>query len=154
MCTVAYFFGEDIAWVYGTRDVVEIHLLGLDAVADCAVFKADMLHVLDDGAFGPVDCTRVVVVETGRSGGVGKIHVITPVSEREDLLDAFVRGTDFGFAGGVTCTGLADEFPGDGAAAAHDEKTAHGVIFEHLNLNAIFKRTSNLTSPVGVTEAL
>ena len=50
--------------------------------------------------------------------------------------------------------GLADEFPGDGAAAAHDEKTAHGSIFEHLNLNAIFKRTSNLTSPVGITEAL
>ena len=83
---------------------------------------------LGGGALGPVDCTLVVAAETGRTGGVGKFHGITPVSEREDLLDSFVHGADFGFSGRATCMGLTDGFPDDGAAASHDEKTAHRAI--------------------------
>ena len=137
VCAVVHFFGEDIAWVDGTRDVVEVHLLALDAVADGEGLEADVAHALGGGALGPVNGALVIVVQTSRSVGVGEVHVITPVSEREDFLDSLVRGADFSFAGGATCARLADGFPGDGAAAAHDEKAAHGAVFEHLNFHPV-----------------
>ena len=108
MCAIAHFFGEDVARVDGTRDVVEVHLLFLDAVADGAVLETDVAHALGGGALGPVDGTLVIVVHTVRSFGVGEVHVVTPVSEREDFLDSLVRGADFSFASGATCAGLVD----------------------------------------------
>ena len=108
-------------------------------LADGAVLEADVAHALGGGALGPVDGSLVILVQTGRSVGVGEVHVITPVSEREDFLDSLVRGPDFSFAGGATCARLADGFPGDGAAAAHDEKAAHGAVFKHLHLRAVFE---------------
>ena len=120
MCFIAHFFVKDATWIDGIRDVVDVHLLCLDAVADGAVLEVDVAHALGGGALGPVDGALVIVVQTGRSVGVREVHVITHVSEREDFLDSLVRGTDFSFAGGATCAGLADSFPGDGAAASHD----------------------------------
>ena len=105
----------------------------MDAVADGAVLEADVVHALGGGALRPIDGALVIVVQTGGSVGVGEVHVITPVSEREDFLDSIVRGADFGFAGGATRAGLLDGFLGNGAATAHDEKAAHGAVLEHLN---------------------
>ena len=62
MCAIAHFFGEDVAWVDGTWDVVEVHLLCLDAVADGAVLEADVTHALGGGSLGPVDGALVVVI--------------------------------------------------------------------------------------------
>ena len=62
VCGVAHFFGEDVTWPDRTRDVVEIHFLGLDAVADGAVFEADVAYALGGGALGPVDSALVIVV--------------------------------------------------------------------------------------------
>ena len=44
VCTITHFFREDIGCFDGTRDVVKIHFLGLDAVAGGAVLKADLTH--------------------------------------------------------------------------------------------------------------
>ena len=95
-----------------------------------------------------------IVVETGRILSAGEVHVITPVLEIEDFLDSLVRGTDFGFAGGATCAGLTYVFPGNGAAAAHDEKAGHGAVLEHLSFDAIFIGRTDMAAPVGVTEFL
>ena len=42
--SVAHLFGEDVARVDVSRDVVKIHLLGLDAVTNSAVLEVDMTH--------------------------------------------------------------------------------------------------------------
>ena len=55
VCPITHFFGEDVTWVDGPRDVVEVHLLCLDAIADGAVLEADVAHALGGGALGPVD---------------------------------------------------------------------------------------------------
>ena len=46
MGSITHLFGEDVAWVDGTRDVVEIHLLCLNAVTDSTIFEVDMAHSL------------------------------------------------------------------------------------------------------------
>ena len=151
---VAHFLGEDVTRVDCTRDVVQVYLLGLDAVADCAVFEANVAHTFGGSTFGPVDGALVVVVEAGGGFRVGEVHVVTPVAKREDFLDGFVGSADFGFAGRAACAGLADGLPSDGAAAAHDEKAAHGAVFEHLHLRAVVESRADLTTPVGVAETL
>ena len=101
--SIKHFFGEDVARVDGTRDVVDIHLLCLNNVTDGTIFEVDMVHTFGSGAFGPVNSHLVVVVETGRAGGVREGHVVMAISEGEDLLDYLVRGAYFGFAGGAAC---------------------------------------------------
>ena len=125
MSAIAHLLGEYIAWVDCTRNVVQVYFRGLDAVTDGAVFEADVAHPLGGGTLGPVDGTLVVILETGGSIGVGKVHIVTPVAKKEDLFDGFIRGRDFGFAGGAACSRLADGLPGDGASTAHDEESAH-----------------------------
>ena len=66
---VVHFLGEDVTWVDCTQDVVQVYLLGLDAVTDCSVFEADVAHTFSSSTFGPVDGALVVVVEAG--GGLG-----------------------------------------------------------------------------------
>ena len=46
VCPITHLFGEDVTWVDGTRNVVEVPLLCLDAVADGAVLEADVAHAL------------------------------------------------------------------------------------------------------------
>ena len=62
-----------------------------------------MEHALGSDALGPVKSPLIVVVETGRDGGVREVHVVTAMAEEEDLLDYLVRGADFSFAGGAAC---------------------------------------------------
>ena len=62
VCAIAHFFGEDVTLVDGTRDVVEFHIICLDAAADSAVLGADVAHALGGGALGPVGGALVVVV--------------------------------------------------------------------------------------------
>ena len=76
------------------------------------------------------------------------------MSKREDFLNGLVRGADFGFAGGATCAGLADGFPGNGATAAHDEKAAHVEVLKHFNFHAVVYSQTDMAAPVGVTESL
>ena len=152
--SITYFFGEDVARVDGIRDVVEIHLLCLNTVSDGTIFEVDMAHALGAGAFVPVNSPLVVVVETGRASGVREVHVVTEMAEGEDILDGLVRGADFGFTGGEACSFLTDRFPGNGTAAAHDDKSAHGAVLEEFNLSAVVDGISNLDAPVCVTEVL
>ena len=154
MGAVAHFLGEDVTWVDCARDVVHVDLLRLDAITDGAVFETDVAHALGGGTLGPVNGALVVVVESSGSVGVREVHVVAPVSKSEDLLDGFIRGTDFSFAGRATCSRLTDGFPGDGASAAHDEETAHGAVFEHFHLRAVVDRGADLATPVGVAESL
>ena len=58
---LTHFFGEDVARVDSTRDVVEIHLLCLDNVADGTIFEVDMAHALGAGSLGPVNSPLVFV---------------------------------------------------------------------------------------------
>ena len=125
MGAITHFFGEDSAWVDGTRDVVDIHLLCLNNVTDITIFEVDMSHALGAGAFGLVNSPLVVVVDTGRDVGVREVHVVTAMAEGEDLLDCLVRGADFGFVGGAACLLLTDGLPGNGTTASHDDKSAH-----------------------------
>ena len=90
MVSITHFFGEDVAWVYGTRDVVEIYLLCLNTITNSTIFEIDVIHALGDGALSPVNSPCVVIVETGRTGGVREVHVITAVAKGEDLLDGLV----------------------------------------------------------------
>ena len=59
---ITHFFGEDVARVDGTRDVVEIYLLFLNTVTYGTIFEFDMAHAIGVGAFGPVNSPLVVVV--------------------------------------------------------------------------------------------
>ena len=93
VCAVVHFFGEDVAWVDETHGVVEIHFLSLDAVADGAVFEADVTHTLGGDTFGPVDGTLVINVEAGGSISIGEVHVVAPMAKRENFFDSFIHGT-------------------------------------------------------------
>ena len=73
-----------------------------------------MSHALCAGAFGPVNSSLVVFVETVWASGVREVHLVTTMAEGEDLLDCLVCGADFGFAGGVACLFWADSFSGNG----------------------------------------
>ena len=154
MGSITYLFGEYVAGVDGTRDVVEIRLFCLNAATDSKIFDVDVAHALGAGAFGPVNSPLVVVVDTGRSGGVREVHVVTSMAEGEDLLDCLVRGAVFGFAGGAAGSFLTDSFPGNGTTTAHEEKAAHGAVLEELNIGAVSNGISNLAAPVCVAEAL
>ena len=134
--------------------MIQVHLLSLDAVTDGAVFETDVAHALGGGTLGPVNGALVVVVESSGSVGVREVHVVAPVSKRQDFLDGFIRSADFSFACRATCSRLTDGFPGDGASAAHDEETAHGAVLEHFHLRSIVDRGANLATPVGVAESL
>ena len=154
MGSITHLFGEDIARVDGTWDVVEIHILFLNTITDGTIFEVDMAHALGDGAFGPVNSTLVVIVETGQAGGVREVHVVTAMAEGEDMIDCLVRGADFGFAGVAACSFLTYGFPGNGTTTVHDEKSAHGAILDEFNLSAVVEGMSNLAAPVCVAKAL
>ena len=113
-----------------------------------------MSHALCAGASGPLNSTLVIVVETVWTGGVREVHVVTAMSEGEDLLDCLVCGTDFGFPGGAACLFLMDSFLGNVTTAGHDEKSAHGAVLEDFNLSAAVDGISNLAYPVCVAESL
>ena len=81
MGSITHFFGEYVAWVDGTQDVVEIHLIFLNSITDVTIIEVDMAHTLDSGAFGPFSSPLVVVVETGRAGGVREVHVVTAMED-------------------------------------------------------------------------
>ena len=151
---ITHFFGEDVATVDGNRNVLEIHLLFLNTVTNGTIFQVNMSHALCAGAFFPVNITLVVVVETGRAGGVREVPIVTAMVEGEDLLDCLVRGADFGFPGGAACLFLMDSFLGNVTTAGHDEKSAHGAVLEDFNLSAAVDGISNLAYPVCVAESL
>ena len=111
MCAIAHFFREDVTWVDDTRDVVEIHLFGLNDVVDITVFKVDAAHALAAGALGPVHGVLIVVIEAGRAVGVWEIHGVTVVAEGDNFLAA--------------CALFAHCLPGDGAATPHGEEASH-----------------------------
>ena len=90
VCPIVHFFDEDVAWVGATWNAVEVHLIGVHAVSDCAVIESDVTHDLGGGALGPVDNALVAIVEMGRCGGVGEVHIIALVTEREHFLDGFI----------------------------------------------------------------
>ena len=46
MSSVSHLFSEDVARVDVSGDVANIHLLGLDAVANSAVLEVDVTHAL------------------------------------------------------------------------------------------------------------
>ena len=48
---VAHLFGEDVAGVDGSGDVVNIHFLGLDTVANSAILEVDVAYALGACAF-------------------------------------------------------------------------------------------------------
>ena len=105
----------------------------------------------------PLDQSTVpwlFVVEASGVDGVWEVHVIASVAEGEDFLDRLVGGTDLGFACGAASTFLANCFPRDGAASAHDEVAAHGAALEKFNLFTVWHRAANLAAPVGVAETL
>ena len=134
--------------------MAEIHLFGLNDVADSTVLEFDVTHLLGAGTFGPINGALIVVVDTGGTIGIQKVYVIISVTEGNDFLNSFVRGADFSFAGGAACAFLVDRFQGDEAAATHDEEAAHGAVLEHINFLTIFDGAANLSTPAGVTEAL
>ena len=154
MGSITNYFGEYVAWVDVTQDVVEFHLLCLNDITDCTIFEVDMAHDIGAGAFGPVHHPLVVVVETGRAGGVREVHVVTAMTKVEDLLDCLVRGADFGCAGGAAGLFLTDGFPGNWTTAAHDDKAAHGAVLVEFNFIAVGDGISNLAAPVCVAESL
>ena len=154
MGSITHFFGEYVAWVDGTQDVVEIHLIFLNSITDITIIEVDMAHTLDSGDFGPFSSPLVVVVETGRAGGVREVHVVTAMADGGGILDCLVCGTDFGFAGGASGSFLTDGFPGNGTTSVHDEKSAHGAVLEEFNLSTVGNGISNLVAPVCVVEAL
>ena len=96
----------------------------------------------------------VVIVETGWTGGIREVHVITVMAKGKDLLDCIVRGTNFGFTGRAVCVFLTDGISGNGVSTAYDEEAAHRSIFEEFNFNSFFDGTANLATPVGVAETL
>ena len=63
--------------------MVEIYILGFNAVADCTFFEIYMAHAL-----GLVHYTLVVVVKMGRTGSVGEVHAVTPMPEERISLTA------------------------------------------------------------------
>ena len=154
MGSITHFFGEDVARVDGTWDVVDIHLLCLNTFTKNTIFEVDIAHALGDGAFGPVNSPLVVGVETGWAGGIREVHVVITMAEGEDILHCLVRGADLVFAGGAACSFLTDGFPSNGTTVAHDEKSAHGAVLEEFNISAGINGISNLSDPVCVTEAL
>ena len=153
MGSITHFFGEDVARVDGTQDMVETHLLCLNTVMDGIIFDVDMAYALGTGALVPVNSPLVVIVEMGQTGGVREVHVITAMTKGDDLLDGLC-GMDFGFAGGAACSFLTDGFSGNGTTAAHDEKYAHGAVLEEFNLSTISNSISNVAAPVCVAEDL
>ena len=152
--SITHFFGEDIVRVDGTRDVVEIHILCLNTVPDSTIFEVDMAHALGAGAFGPVNSSLVVFVETVWASGVREVHLVTTMAEGEDLLDCLVCSAEFGFTGGANCSFLTESLLGNGTTSAHDEKSAHGAVLEEFNIGAVVDGISNLAAPVCVAESL
>ncbi len=149
-----HFFGEDGAWVYSTMNIVNIGLFGLDDVADGAVVEVCMDHTFGAGTFGIVNGILVVVVERSGRRHIREVHFISVVAEREDLLDGFIGGVDFCFAGGAAGAFLADGLPCNRTAAAHDEEAAHRVILPEFDIPRVRGGFSSLTAPVRVTESL
>ena len=82
---VAHFLGEDDAGVDVPRDVADVDLLGLNAVANSAVFEVDVTHTLGARALRPIDRPLVVVVQTCGADGVREVHFVAAVSEGEYL---------------------------------------------------------------------
>ena len=113
-----------------------------------------MAHALGACTLLPVNCSLVVVVEAGGANGVGEVHVIAVVAKGEDFFDCLVGGTDLSLTCGAAGTFLANCFPRNGAAAAHDEVAAHGAVLEKFNLFTVWHRAANLAAPVGVAETL
>ena len=94
MSAAAHFFGEYVTGVDVTRDVADVHLVGLDAVPNRTVFEIDVAYAFGAGGFGPVDCPLVAVVQASGADGVGEVHVAAAVSNGEDFLHRFVGCAD------------------------------------------------------------
>ena len=76
----------------------QIHLLGLDAVADSAVFEVDVAHAFGAGGLGPIHRSLVVAVEASGPDGVWEVHVIAAVSDGQYLLHCLLGCADLCFA--------------------------------------------------------
>ena len=94
MSAVAHVLGENVTGVDVPRDVAYVHLFGMDAVANRAVFEIDVAHAFGASGFGAVDCPLVVVVQASGADGVGEVHVVAAVSNEEDFLHRLVGCAD------------------------------------------------------------
>ena len=79
------------------------------------------------------------------------MHIVTSVTEGENLFSSFIDCFDLGLACGATTALLARCLPGDGATASHDEEVTEGAELEHFHLLTISDQVAELATEIGVT---
>ena len=123
MGSIFRFLGEDVSAVDDARDVGDEDFSICLRFSNLVFAEFDVLGTFVSNGRGPINTGLAVVVNCCWRQCVSHDHVGTSEANSNKFLDAFVCSHDFGLAGALGCLGLADGFPGDGAAAAADDKT-------------------------------